>query len=104
AGCLMAVVVHLKGWPTQRWWSAVGWVSLVVIVAAWAYVPEDAPWVLGGGLALISIVNVGLIGGSIVPGSFATLLRFKPLVELGKISYPVYLVHWPVGMVLSPER
>ena len=104
AGCLMAVVVHRRGWPAQRWWATAGWAAFAVIVVAWALVPEDAPWVLGGGLALISIVNIGLIGGAIVPGTFASFLRFSPLVELGKISYPVYLVHWPVGMVLTVER
>jgi peptidoglycan/LPS O-acetylase OafA/YrhL len=104
AGCLMAVVVHTRGWPTAKWWSTVGWVALGAITLAWALVPEDAPWVLGGGLALISIVNVGLLGGAIVPGSFAAALRLRPLVELGRISYPVYLVHWPVGIVLSPNH
>lgn len=104
AGCLMAVVVHNYGWPTHRRWSTVGWAALAVIVVAWSVVPEDASWVLGGGLALISIVNIGLIGGAIVPGTFASFLKLKPLVELGKISYPVYLVHWPVGIVVSPER
>ena len=104
AGCLVAVVVHRYGWPTQRWWATAGWAAFAVIVAAWALVPEDAGWVLGGGLALISIVNVGLIGGAIVPGTFASFLRFRPFVELGKISYPVYLVHWPVGMVVNVER
>jgi peptidoglycan/LPS O-acetylase OafA/YrhL len=82
----------------------VGWVSLVVLVIAWATVPEDAAWVLAGGLALISIVSVGLIGGAIVPGSFAKALEIAPLVELGKISYPVYLVHWPVAMAMTPDR
>jgi peptidoglycan/LPS O-acetylase OafA/YrhL len=104
AGCLMAVVVHHFGWPTHRWWPKVGWAALVVIVLAWTFVPEDAAWVLGGGLALISIVNIGLLGGAIVPGTFASFLRFRPLVELGKISYPVYLVHWPIGILVSPNR
>lgn len=104
AGCLVAVVVHHFGWPRSRCWPVVGWASLAVLIVAWATVPEDAPWVLGGGLALISIVSVGLIGGAIVPGSFSRALEIAPLVELGKMSYPVYLVHWPVAMAMSPER
>ena len=104
AGCLVAVAVHHYGWPRSRWWPVVGWISLAVLVVAWATVPEDAAWVLAGGLALISFVSVGLIGGAIVPGSFANALGIAPLVELGKISYPVYLVHWPVAMAMSPDR
>lgn len=104
AGCLMAVVVHRFGWPRSRWWPVVGWVSLAVLIVAWATVPEDAAWVLAGGLALISIVSVGLLAGAVVPGSFARMLELTPLVELGKISYPVYLVHWPVTMLMTPDR
>jgi peptidoglycan/LPS O-acetylase OafA/YrhL len=104
AGCLLAVVVHRFGWPRSRWWPVVGWASLAVLIVAWATVPEDAAWVLAGGLALISIVSVGLLAGAVVPGSFATMLEVAPLVELGKISYPVYLVHWPVTMLMTPDR
>lgn len=104
AGCLLAVVVHHYGWPRSRWWPVVGWVSLGVLIVAWATVPEDATWVLAGGLALISLVSVPLLCGAIVPGSFSRALEIAPLVELGKISYPVYLVHWPVAMAMTPER
>ncbi len=41
-----------------------------------------------GGAALIIISNgAGIVG---------TLLRMRPIVALGTISYSVYLVHWPV--------
>lgn len=104
AGCLLAVAVHHFGWPSGRWWPIVGWVSLAVLVYLWADVSEKSEWVLDGGLALISFVSVGLLLGAVVPGSFATFLDLKPLVELGKISYPVYLVHWPVAVAMAPSR
>ncbi len=104
AGCLLAVAVHHFGWPRGRWWPVVGWTALAALIVLWAVVPEDATWVLAGGLALISLVSVPLLLGAIVPGSFATFLDNAPLVELGKISYPVYLVHWPVAMAMTPER
>lgn len=104
AGCLLAIVVHYVGWPTGRGWIVGGWVAMVALVSLWLFVPPEAPWVLGGGLALISLINVPLLCGAIVPGSLANALRFRPLVELGKLSYPVYLVHWPVALLMSSER
>ena len=104
AGCLLAVAVHHFGWPTGRLWPVLGWIALAGLVVAWATVPEDAEWVLAGGIALISVISVPLLAGAVVPGSFARFLSIAPLVELGKISYPVYLVHWPVALLMSPER
>ena len=54
--------------------------------------------------ALISIPNVFLICGATVEGGFQRFLGLRPLVELGRISYPVYLVHWPIGLVQRRRR
>lgn len=104
AGCLLAVLLHQTRWPTSRWWSVVGWVGLAVTIAAWHTLGHTEPWVIHGGLLLSSVLNIALILGGLVEGSFATVMTFRPLVELGKISYPVYLAHWPVALVLQPER
>jgi peptidoglycan/LPS O-acetylase OafA/YrhL len=61
-------------------------------------------WVIHGGLLLASVLNIALILGGLVEGSFARVMRFRPLIELGKISYPVYLIHWPISLVLQPDR
>ena len=104
AGCLLAVAVHHWGWPRARWWGWAGWAALLVTVLAWSLVWEDFPWVLGGVLALVSVLNVFLIGGAVVDGSFKTFLGWRPLVELGRISYPVYLIHWPIALLMNPDR
>lgn len=105
AGCLLAVWVHHRGLPKHPAWRWVGWAALAVSVLAWSTVFEDYDWVLGGGLALFSLVNLGLIIGCTVPGSsMATVLGFTPLVVLGRLSYPVYLIHWPMALILSPDR
>ncbi|MCC6226271.1 MAG: acyltransferase [Microthrixaceae bacterium] len=104
SGCLLAVVMQELGWPRSKWWSGVGWVGLVVTIAAWQTLGHTEPWVIHGGLLLASALNIALILGGVVEGSFARVMTLRPLVELGKISYPVYLVHWPVALVLQPER
>ncbi len=103
-GCLFAVAVHRYGWPKGRQWVWVGWLALVVTCIGWSFFSESAQWVRDGGLLAFSILNVGLIGGAVVEGSFAGLLRWRPFVELGKLSYAVYLVHWPVALLMSVDR
>ncbi|MBU6314989.1 MAG: hypothetical protein KGR47_00660, partial [Acidobacteria bacterium] len=39
-----------------------------------------------------------------VPGVVRTALSARPLVWLGRISYGLYLLHWPVFVVLDAER
>jgi peptidoglycan/LPS O-acetylase OafA/YrhL len=104
AGCLLAVVIHVYGWPRWKGWNTVGWIGLILTVVAWAKLGETEPWVIHGGLLLASGLNLSLIMGGITEGSFARVMRFRPLVELGKLSYPVYLIHWPIALVLQPTR
>jgi peptidoglycan/LPS O-acetylase OafA/YrhL len=103
-GCLFAVAVHRYGWPKDRRWVWAGWLALAVTCFGWAFFSETALWVRNWGLITFSILNVGLIGGAVVGGSFAGLLRWRPFVELGKLSYAVYLVHWPVALLMSVDR
>jgi peptidoglycan/LPS O-acetylase OafA/YrhL len=104
SGCLLAVVVARFGWPQSRRWSLVGWIGLAATVVAWAKLGETDAWVIHGGLLLASVLNLALILGGLVEGGFARAMSFRPLIELGKLSYPVYLIHWPVSLVLQPDR
>ena len=46
-----------------------------------------------------TIGAVCLIGAGSEPGNFATrVLSVRPLVYVGKISYPLYLAHWPINV------
>lgn len=104
AGCLLAVAVHRFGWPRDRRWALVGAVALALTVAGWTWVHETDPWVTGGGLAAFAFVNVGLIVGAVVDTPLGRALQWRPLAELGRISYPVYVVHWAVTVGLNADR
>ncbi|MGI9576596.1 MAG: acyltransferase family protein, partial [Microthrixaceae bacterium] len=82
----------------------VGMAALLAAAAAWTFVHEDDPWVLGWGLAAFSLVNVGLILGASVPGPMSSALSVAPLVWIGRLSYPIYLVHWPMALIMNPDR
>ena len=103
AGCLLAMAVQRFGWPTKWWWGVVGFASLAVTFVLWGWVTEQDSWVLNGGLAAVSLLNVGMIlGASSWGSSFARAMSFRPLVEVGKLSYPLYLVHWPIALATQP--
>ncbi|MFN8051323.1 MAG: acyltransferase [Acidimicrobiales bacterium] len=105
AGCLLAMAVQRWGWPSARWWGIVGFVSLAVTFVLWGWVSEHDAWVLDGGLAAVSLLNIGMILGAASWGSpFARLMAFRPLVEIGKLSYPLYLVHWPIALATQPAH
>lgn len=102
-GCLLAIAVYEWGWPRSRWWGQVGWVSLAATMFGWATFTEHDAWILNGGLSAWAIVNCGLVLGSAsMTSSFARAFSFRPLVEIGKLSYPIYLCHWPVSLAFRP--
>lgn len=61
-------------------------------------------WLYDGGLAGFSIVSASLVVGSLVPGPLQRMLSWNPLVRIGRISYGVYVFHWPVIVALDEDR
>lgn len=104
AGCLFAIWVHNRGLPRGAIWGWVGVAATALAFALWIFVHEDDPWVLSGGLSAFSLVTIGMIIAASVEGPMRRILAFGPLVALGRISYPVYLTHWPIALIMSPDR
>ena len=78
--------------------ATVGFVYLVLTMS------NDDPFLYAGGFALISLaISLALLTLLVWPPAITTtLLRFGPLVWVGRISYGLYLWHWAVrGLVFG---
>ncbi len=76
----------------------VGWV--------WATTSGDSVFLYRGGFLLLAAAVAVVIAASVQPkaGPIGRILSLPPLRGLGLISYGVYLWHWPVYLVLTPDR
>jgi peptidoglycan/LPS O-acetylase OafA/YrhL len=102
AGALLAVLVLRGG--THEWVKWLAPTCLIAIIAISMTTPAGRGFAYHGGLPLFALVSAGLIAGLQQPSPLRSLLSTKPFVGLGKISYGVYLYHWPVFVVLTQGR
>jgi peptidoglycan/LPS O-acetylase OafA/YrhL len=102
AGVLAAFVVHGRQVPQRA--SLAAPVSLAVLCIAIVTFPAGSGPAYHGALPLVGLASALLIVGLQVPGPTRALLSIAPLVWLGRISYGVYLFHWPVYVVLDAQR
>lgn len=80
--------------------------GLVVVAFLFVLAADDAPWMYRGGFTLFALAAAVLIAGTVQPGPnpLRTVLAFGPLPAIGRISYGLYLYHWPVYVFLTEER
>ncbi len=99
AGVLLAVVVARRGGlPTGPTWRVLSVVAGAALVAAMARTSIDDPIYAMGGLALAAALTVVVVLGATGGGVLERALSMEPLRAIGRISYAVYLFHWPILM------
>lgn len=85
-------------------WSAAA-VSAGIVAAAWATVEMRDEWLYEGGFAAMAVISaVVVVAATTATGPVRLLLGWRPLRMLGQVSYGVYLFHWPIFLLLTPER
>ena len=74
------------------------------LAVAVATFPSSGGPAYSGALPLVAVGSAALLLGLQVDGPVRTALSIGPLVWLGRISYGVYLYHWPVYVIVDERR
>ncbi|HEX7132661.1 MAG TPA: acyltransferase family protein [Iamia sp.] len=107
-GAILAIAA--AQWPlhrARRALAVLGVAGAVLVVAAFVLVGEADRWMYRGGFLGLALATAAVIAAVALPrpvGPLSRVLGWAPLVAVGKVSYGLYLWHWPVDVVLTPDR
>jgi peptidoglycan/LPS O-acetylase OafA/YrhL len=109
AGAALAMVLSVGTAVSKRaarGLDALGVAAIAGLGVAWAKLDGQSPFLYHGGFWLTELGCLVLIACAVIRpvGLVARLFSFGPLTWVGTISYGLYLWHWPVNVVLTPER
>jgi peptidoglycan/LPS O-acetylase OafA/YrhL len=111
-GCCLAVLLarprrHVRRGPVIRSFVALGGFAGVVVLAyLWSHETGTDPMLFRGGLTLDALAVAAIITYAVTAptGPVGRILSLAPVVWLGRISYGVYLWHWPLYAVVTAQR
>jgi len=95
------------GWTATRrrqlLWSALGVGGAAYLAWAWHMLAGQNPFLYRGGFLTVAVAAGAVIVGCVtVPASFlARFLSLSGLVFIGRISYGLYLYHWPLFLAID---
>ena len=101
-GALLAVVLRRAALPRRT--ALLAPAALAVLAIAVVTFPSASGPAYEGWLPIVAIVSGLLILGLQTDGPTRWALSLAPVVALGRISYGVYLVHWPVYVIVDADR
>ena len=100
-GAVVACLVAARPVPNRAgWWAPC---ALAALAVACVLFPDGSGPAYAGALPIVGAVSALLVYGLQAPGALRRMLSVRPLVALGKISYGVYLYHWPVYVLLDRQ-
>ena len=94
-GASLAVLLH-AGWKAPGPLRHAAGPALVAIVGCSVWFPSGSGPAFSGWLWPFALIGALLIAALQVDGAVTRLLATRPLVAVGRVSYGLYLVHWPV--------
>ena len=96
--------LHSKVTPQQNMiYSILSLVSIAGLITVMIYTSEYNTWLYRGGFLLVAILGlIVIISSGKQHTLMSRLLSFKPVVFIGKISYSLYLWHFPILVLTTP--
>src|SRR5262249_40552329 len=108
-GCALAVVLHVVALPSSRTFrvtaAGAGIASVALIVLGMSRIQLVEPALYRGGFFGFSLL-AGLLIVRVLTGAgpLSALFSSRPLAGIGRISYGIYLFHWPIFLWLTEAR
>ena len=101
-GAMLAVLID--GRQIDRRFGGLAPLAVLGLGAAVVLFPASSGPAYEGWLPVVALGSGALLTGLQVETPLTRALECDPLVWLGRISYGVYLYHWPVYVVLDADR
>ena len=105
AGALLAFAVPaLRRWPAGAA-QVMALLGLALVVTTVLAVDSSTPW--PGSAALLPVLGSAMVvaaGSTGHPTLVSRVLGLPPMVLLGGLSYSIYLIHWPLLVLVEEQR
>lgn len=88
----------------RRGTAAAGVMALGLLGLAAVVLPADGGPAYRGGFIVVAAASAVLIAGLQARSPLRVALSWSPLVAVGRISYGIYLFHWPVFVLVDHRR
>ena len=97
------------GWTKKYGGQALGFVAVTTLILMFVLAsddPREAPWIYNGGFLLTSIIGMAAVSAGIGSKNtaYARMMGWLPFRWIGRLSYGLYLIHWPVLVLLDSQR
>ena len=105
-GAVLAAVMTRRtlGRRVSRVVASLGPVAIVGLALATTEARVGDAGLFRGGLLAYALGGCVVLLAACEPGPVRALLSTRPLRQLGRISYGIYVYHWPLFLWLSPAR